>query len=152
MTEHCTNKLGALLWYSHLMLRIKLLLNICCINSCCSVDRSCLILSMDCSTSGLPVLHYLLAFARIHAHWVCDAVCVCVCVCVCVYNFLFQSLNFKIYIYIYIYVYMWTSLVVQWLRIWLSMQGSRVRSLFQKDSTCHQITKPMHHNYWVRVP
>ena len=30
-----------------------------------------------------------------------------------------------------------TSLVVQWLRIYLSMQGTRVQSLVQEDSTCH---------------
>ena len=29
---------------------------------------------MDCSTSGLPVLHYLLEFAHTHTHWVGDAI------------------------------------------------------------------------------
>ena len=29
---------------------------------------------MDCSTSGFPVLHYLLAFAQIHVRWVSDAI------------------------------------------------------------------------------
>ena len=28
---------------------------------------------MNCSSPGLPVLHYLLEFAQIHVHWVCDA-------------------------------------------------------------------------------
>ena len=28
----------------------------------------------DCSTPGIPVLHYLLEFARIHDHWVNDAI------------------------------------------------------------------------------
>ena len=28
----------------------------------------------DCSTSGLPVLHYLPGFAQIHVHWVSDAI------------------------------------------------------------------------------
>ena len=28
---------------------------------------------MDCSTPGLPILHYFLEFAQIHVHWVCDA-------------------------------------------------------------------------------
>ena len=35
-----------------------------------------------------------------------------------------------------------TSLVVQWLRIRLPMQGTRVQSLVQEDSTCCQATKP----------
>ena len=42
-----------------------------------------------------------------------------------------------------------TSLVVQWLRICLPMQGTRVRSLVRQDPTCHGATKPMHHNCWA---
>ena len=42
-----------------------------------------------------------------------------------------------------------TSLVAQWLRIRLPMQGTRVRSLVQEDPTCHRATKPVHHNYWA---
>ena len=41
------------------------------------------------------------------------------------------------------------SLVVQWLRIHLPMQGTRVWSLVQEDPTCCGATKPVHHNYWV---
>ena len=41
-----------------------------------------------------------------------------------------------------------TSLVVQWLRVRLPMQGTRVRSLFQEDPTCLGATKPASHNYW----
>ena len=39
----------------------------CC---CCSVAQLCptLCVPMDCSTSGLPVLHYLPKFAQIHVH------------------------------------------------------------------------------------
>ena len=40
-----------------------------------------------------------------------------------------------------------TSLVVQWLRIHLPMQGTWVQSLAQKDSTCHGAARPMHHSY-----
>ena len=40
-----------------------------------------------------------------------------------------------------------TSLVVQWLRIHLPMQGTRVQSLVQEDPTCRRATKPMRHNY-----
>ena len=39
-----------------------------------------------------------------------------------------------------------TSLVVQWLKICLPMQGMQVRSLVGKDSTCHGATKPVGHN------
>ena len=43
---------------------------------CCSVAQSCLTLcnSMDCSTSGFTVLHYLLEFAQTHVLWVSDAI------------------------------------------------------------------------------
>ena len=34
------------------------------------------------------------------------------------------------------------SLVVQWLRIHLPMQGTQVQSLAQEDPTCHGATKP----------
>ena len=40
-----------------------------------------------------------------------------------------------------------TSLVAQWLRIRLPMQGTQVRSLGAEDPTCRRATKPMHHNY-----
>ena len=40
-----------------------------------------------------------------------------------------------------------TSLVVQWLRIRLPMQGTGVQALVQEDLTCRRATKPMHHNY-----
>ena len=40
-----------------------------------------------------------------------------------------------------------TSLVAQWLRIHLPMQGTRVRALVREDPTCCGATKPMHHNY-----
>ena len=45
----------------------------CC---CCLVTQSCLTLCnpMDCSTSGFPVLHYLLEFAQTHARQVYDAI------------------------------------------------------------------------------
>ena len=42
----------------------------------------------------------------------------------------------------------WTSLVVQWLRIRLPMQGTRVQSLAREDSTSLRATKPMRHIYW----
>ena len=39
------------------------------------------------------------------------------------------------------------SLVAQWLRICLPMQGTRVRALVWEDPTCHGATKPVRHNY-----
>ena len=41
----------------------------------------------------------------------------------------------------------WASLVVQWLRICLLMQGTRVRVLVWEDPTCRGATRPMSHNY-----
>ena len=41
------------------------------------------------------------------------------------------------------------SLVAQWLRICLPMQGTWVRALVREDPTCHGATKPVHHNYWA---
>ena len=39
------------------------------------------------------------------------------------------------------------SLVAQWLRIRLPMQGTRVRALVQEDPTCRGATNPVCHNY-----
>ena len=39
------------------------------------------------------------------------------------------------------------SLVAQWLRIYLPMQGTRVRALVREDPTCCGAMKPMSHNY-----
>ena len=41
------------------------------------------------------------------------------------------------------------SLVAQWLRIRLPMQGTQVRSLIREDPTCCGATKPVCHNYWA---
>ena len=41
------------------------------------------------------------------------------------------------------------SLVVQWLRIRLPMQGTRVPALVREDPTCCRATKPVCHNYWA---
>ena len=40
-----------------------------------------------------------------------------------------------------------TSLVAQWLRIRLPVQGTWVRSLVLEDLTCCGATKPVRHNY-----
>ena len=58
--------------------------------------------------------------------------------CVLIYNFNFFFL-FK--------NQAWTSLVAQWLRIRLPMQGTRVRALVQEDPTCRGVAKPVRHNY-----
>ena len=41
----------------------------------------------------------------------------------------------------------WASLVAQWLRIHLPMQGTWVRALVWEDPTCLRATKPICHNY-----
>ena len=43
--------------------------------------------------------------------------------------------------------YGWASLVAQWLRICLLMQGTRVRALVWEDPTCHGAAGPVSHNY-----
>ena len=40
-----------------------------------------------------------------------------------------------------------TSLVAQWLRIHLPMQGTRVQALVREYPTCHGATKAVCHNY-----
>ena len=39
------------------------------------------------------------------------------------------------------------SLVAQWLRIRLPMQGTRIRALVQEDPTCRGAAKPVRHSY-----
>ena len=39
------------------------------------------------------------------------------------------------------------SLVAQWLRSCLPMQGTQVRALVWEDPTCHGATGPVSHNY-----
>ena len=41
------------------------------------------------------------------------------------------------------------SLVAQWLRIRLPMQGTQVRSLVREDTPCSGATKPVSHNDWA---
>ena len=40
-----------------------------------------------------------------------------------------------------------TYLVVQWLKIYLPMQGTQVRAVVQEDPTCCGAAKPVLHNY-----
>ena len=40
-----------------------------------------------------------------------------------------------------------TSLVAQWLRIRLPMQGTQIQLLVWEDPTCRGATKPVRHNY-----
>ena len=39
-----------------------------------------------------------------------------------------------------------TSLMIQWLRIYLPMPGTQIQSLVQEDPTCCGATKPVLHN------
>ena len=43
----------------------------------------------------------------------------------------------------------WASLVAQWLRICLPVQGTWVRALVWEDPTCCGATGPVSHNYWA---
>ena len=45
-----------------------------------------------------------------------------------------------------------TSLVAQWLRIHLPVQGTQVQYLFREDPTCIRETKPVCHNYRAYAP
>ena len=40
-----------------------------------------------------------------------------------------------------------SSLVAQWLRVCLLMQGTWVQALVWEDPTCHGATRPVSHNY-----
>ena len=41
------------------------------------------------------------------------------------------------------------SLVAQWLRVCLPIQGTRIRALVWEDPTCRGATGPVSHNYWA---
>ena len=43
------------------------------------------------------------------------------------------------------------SLVVQWLRIHLAMQGIWVQSVIREDPACRRATQPMHYNYRAKL-
>ena len=47
------------------------------------------------------------------------------------------------------FIEFWVSLVAQWLRICLLMQGTRVQALVWEDRTCHRAAGPVSHNYWA---
>ena len=46
----------------------------------------------------------------------------------------------------------WKALLIQWLRIHLTMQETWVQSLVWEDPTCCRATKPKSHNYWACAP
>ena len=46
-------------------------------------------------------------------------------------------------------IWYWASLVAQWLRVCLPMQGTRVRALVWEDPTCRGAAGPVSHNYWA---
>ena len=41
----------------------------------------------------------------------------------------------------------WASLVVQWSRVCLPVQGTQVRALVWEDPTCRGAAEPVRHNY-----
>ena len=52
----------------------------------------------------------------------------------------------NIYILKHTKIQIGASLVAQWLRICLPMQGTRVRALVWEDPTCRGATRPVSHN------
>ena len=46
-------------------------------------------------------------------------------------------------------IHIGASLVAQWLRVCLLMQGTRVRALVWGDRTCREAAGPVSHNYWA---
>ena len=86
------------------------------------------------------------------------------CLFLCVFNLCCPltplSKTILIIISIFFHVSLWlldktkdtnegASLVVQWLRICLPMQGTWVWALVREDPTCGGATKPVRHNYWA---
>ena len=57
--------------------------------------------------------------------------------------------NLKKLVQIVLFTKQSTSLVAQWLRIRLPMQGTWVQLLVREDPTCRRATKPVGHNYWA---
>ena len=128
-----------------------------------SVAQSCPTLCdpTDYSTLGFPVHHQFLKPIQIHVHCVGDAIqpshspsspSPTLMTCVTgAWNIKDSSIQweklFPLSLDIEKKKKKKTSLVVQWLRIRLPVQGTWVQSLVQEDSTCCGATKPMCHNY-----
>ena len=55
--------------------------------------------------------------------------------------------NFHMLTYYFKQQHARASLVTQWLRVCLPMQGTRVRALVWEDPTCRGATRPVSHNY-----
>ena len=75
--------------------------------------------------------------------WIKKMCHMCVCVCTCTHT----------HTYVHTMEYYsaikknGASLVAQWLRICLLMQGTRVRALVWEDPTCHGAAGPVSHSY-----
>ena len=59
----------------------------------------------------------------------------------------YTQIYLKTHLMLLIYLIREASLVAQWLRICLPMQGTWVRALVWEDPTCHGATGPVSHNY-----
>ena len=73
-----------------------------------------------------------------------------ICLCISVYAYAPQRFSYFLQGQQCItnYAFLGASLVAQWLRIRLTMQGTRVWALVREEPTCHEATKPVCHNYW----
>ena len=47
------------------------------------------------------------------------------------------------------FFFKWTSLVAQWIRLYLPMQGTQVWPPIWEDLLCHRAAKPVCRNYWA---
>ena len=68
--------------------------------------------------------------------------------------FLHRSVHSPLFICLFIFIMssakpINNSLVAQWLRICLLMQGTRVRALVWEDPTCRGAAGPVSHSYWA---
>ena len=57
-----------------------------------------------------------------------------------------KILDYRLLTYIQKNLKNWASLVAQWLRFCLLMQGTRVRALAWEDPTCRRAAGPVSHN------
>ena len=61
----------------------------------------------------------------------------------------FPKFNFKFLQSLKSQTVLRASLVAQWLRIRLPMQGTQLQALVREDLTCRGTTKPVQHDYWA---
>ena len=128
-----------------------------CVFSLCSLCSGVsLHKSLWNSVSGMPIIHMLVLLCLL---WLFFFFLTLFSLCNCLhFSILFYSWELIKFLPFQIQKLIFTSnksgnfrasLVAQWLRICLPMQGTRVRALVWEDPTCRGATKPVSHNYWA---